>query len=37
VVISDLVFPDVSSDGVALTTSGSNVLLESADVRTISF
>lgn len=37
VVISDLIFPDISSDGLALTTSGGSVLLESVDLRTISF
>ncbi|PVH86428.1 carbohydrate-binding module family 38 protein [Cadophora sp. DSE1049] len=37
VVISDLIFPDVASDGLALTTSGGSVLLESVDMRTISF
>lgn len=36
VVISDLIFPDVASDGFALTTSGGSVLLESLDLRTVS-
>jgi len=37
VVISDLIFPDVASDGLALTTSGGSVLLESLDLRTVYF
>ena len=37
VVISDLIFLDAGSDGVALTKSGGNVLVESVDVRTVSF
>ena len=37
VVISDLIFPDIASDGLALTTSGGNVLIESVDLRTIPF
>ncbi|ODQ71402.1 hypothetical protein LIPSTDRAFT_55516 [Lipomyces starkeyi NRRL Y-11557] len=35
-VISDLIFPDISSDGLALSTSQGNVVLESVDVRSIS-
>ncbi|KAJ6062153.1 glycosyl hydrolase family protein [Penicillium canescens] len=35
-VISDLIFPDISSDGLALSTNSGNVLLESVDVRSIS-
>jgi sucrose-6-phosphate hydrolase SacC (GH32 family) len=34
-VISDLIFPDFSSDGLALSTSQGNVVLESVDVRSI--
>ncbi|KAH9204205.1 glycosyl hydrolase family protein [Leptodontidium sp. 2 PMI_412] len=37
VVISDLIFPDITSDGLALTTSGGSVLLASVDLRIISF
>jgi sucrose-6-phosphate hydrolase SacC (GH32 family) len=35
-VISDLIFPDISSDGLALSTSAGNVVLETVDVRSIS-
>lgn len=35
-VISDLIFPDISSDGLALSTIQGNVLLESVEVRSIS-
>jgi sucrose-6-phosphate hydrolase SacC (GH32 family) len=35
-VISDLIFPDISSDGLALSTSQGTVVLESVDVRSIS-
>jgi hypothetical protein len=35
-VISDLIFPYISSDGFALSTSAGNVVLESVDVRPIS-
>ncbi|KAH8693061.1 glycosyl hydrolase family protein [Talaromyces proteolyticus] len=36
VVISDLIFPDISSDSLSLATSGGNVVLESVNVRSIS-
>ena len=35
-VISDLIFLDISFDGLALSTSQGNVVLESVDVRSIS-
>lgn len=36
VVISNLVFPDVSSDGLSLATTGGNVSLDSVEVRSLS-
>ncbi|KAL3481055.1 glycosyl hydrolase family protein [Aspergillus californicus] len=35
-VISDLIFPEISSDGLSLGTSGGNIVLEDVEVRTIS-
>lgn len=35
-VISDLIFPDISSDGLSLTTTGGNVVLQSVTVRSFS-
>jgi levanase/fructan beta-fructosidase len=34
-VISNLIFPDVSADGVSLEASGGNVVLQSVEVRKV--
>jgi sucrose-6-phosphate hydrolase SacC (GH32 family) len=36
VVISDLIFPDISSDGLSLATNGGNISLDSVEVRSLS-